>query len=310
MLTIRAMSNGTGYAERHLQYSDYLDEQNQVKGFWLGKGAERLGLVGEVTIEQFERLRESEHPETGEFLRQRRSADRTRADGSKQSDGIHFYDFTFSAPKSISIMGVLEDPRLIEAHRKAVTTALSEVEVHASAEDQRKRRKIVRQTGNLGIATYQHDTSRQLDPQIHSHCVVFNVTHDEKTGKWKALDARGLYERRAYLTEVYRNVLAHEVQKLGYEIENRWNTKGTDQSFEIKQVPRELCTQFSKRSAEKESAIADFIAEEGREPSNNEVSVLVRNSREDKLREITTVQVREHQRSQLTAEQAKQLQKT
>jgi conjugative relaxase-like TrwC/TraI family protein len=309
MLTIRAMSNGAGYAERHLQYSDYLDEQNQVKGLWQGKAAERLGLVGEVTVEQFERLRESEHPETGEFLRQRKSADRTRADGSKQSNGIHFYDFTFSAPKSVSIMGVLEDPRLIDAHQKAVTAALSEVEVHASAEDQRKRQKIVRQTGNLAIATYQHDTSRQLDPQVHSHCVVFNVTHDEKTGKWKALDARGLYERRAYLTEVYRNVLAHEVRTLGYEIENRWNSKGTDQSFEIKQVSRELCKEFSKRSAEKESAIADFIAKEGREPSNNEVSVLVRNSREDKLREIATEEVREHQRSQLTPRDAKQLEK-
>jgi conjugative relaxase-like TrwC/TraI family protein len=268
-----------------------------------------LELVGEVTVEQFERLRESEHPETGEFLRQRKSADRTRADGSKQSNGIHFYDFTFSAPKSVSIMGVLEDPRLIDAHQKAVTAALSEVEVHASAEDQRKRQKIVRQTGNLAIATYQHDTSRQLDPQVHSHCVVFNVTHDEKTGKWKALDARGLYERRAYLTEVYRNVLAHEVRTLGYEIENRWNSKGTDQSFEIKQVSRELCKEFSKRSAEKESAIADFIAKEGREPSNNEVSVLVRNSREDKLREIATEEVREHQRSQLTPRDAKQLEK-
>jgi conjugative relaxase-like TrwC/TraI family protein len=309
MLTIRAMSNGAGYAKRHLQYSDYLDEQNQVKGFWQGKAAERLGLVGEVSAEQFERLRESEHPETGEFLRQRKSADRTRADGSKQSNGVHFYDLTFSAPKSISIMGVLEDPRLIEAHGKAVTAALSEVEVHASAEDQRKRQKLVRQTGNLAIATYRHDTSRQLDPQVHSHCVVFNVTHDEKTGKWKAIDARGLYERRAYLTEVYRNVLAHEVQKLGYEIENRWNSKGTDQSFEIKQVPRDLCKQFSKRSTEKESAIADFISEEGREPSNNEVSVLVRNSREDKLREIATAEVREHQRSQLTPEDAKRLER-
>src|SRR5215831_17256858 len=128
MLTIRAMSNGAGYAERHLAYADYLDEQNQVKGVWQGKAAERLGLVGEATAKQFESLRECEHPETGEFLRQRRSADRTRADGSKQSEGVHFYDCTLSAPKSVSVMGVLEDPRLIDAHQKAVTSALSELE--------------------------------------------------------------------------------------------------------------------------------------------------------------------------------------
>src|SRR6267378_71470 len=283
MLTIRAMNGGAGYAERHLQYSDYLDEQNKVTGLWRGKAAERLGLSGEVTPEQFERLRECEHPETGEFLRQRRSADRIAADGTKQSDAVHLYDLTFSAPKSVSIMGVLVDPRLITAHQNAVASALTEAEKYAAVEDQRYGKKIVRPTDNLAIATYNHDASRQLDPQIHTHSVVFNLSFDEKTDKWKSLDARGFYERRSYLTEAYRNVLAAEVMKLGYEIENRWNERGTDQSFEIKQIPRELCKKFSKRSQEKEAAIEQFIQEKGREPSNNEVSVLVRETREDKL---------------------------
>lgn len=304
------MENGRGYAARHLEYSDYLDENSKVKGSWRGKAAERLGLVGEVTPEQFERLRECNHPETGEFLRQRRSADRIRADGSKQSNGVHLYDLTFSAPKSVSIMGVLEDPRLIEAHEKAVNAALAEAETCACAEDQRGRKKIIRQTGNLAVATYQHDTSRQLDPQIHTHCVAFNMTYDEKTGKWKALDARGVYEKRALITEVYRNVLAREVMGLGYEIQNRWNERGTDQSFEIKQVSRGLCKQFSKRSAEKDAAINEFIAENGREPSNNEIAVLVRNTREDKLREIATAEVRAHQRAELTPEDVRILART
>lgn len=310
MLTIRAMSNGAGYAERHLQYSDYLDEQNRVKGFWKGKAAERLGLVGEVTPEQFERLRNAEHPETGEFLRQRRSADRISADGSKQSNGIHLFDFTFSAPKSVSIMAVLEDPRLKMAHQAAVTAALSEAESHGSVEEQTKNQKIVRQTGNLAVATFEHHTSRQLDMQVHTHAVVFNLSFDESSQKWKALDSRGLYERRAYLSEVYRNALAREVVKLGYEIENRWNERGTDQSFEIKQLSRDLCKQFSKRSAEKEAAIEQFIQEKGREPSNNEVSVLVRNTREDKLREIATADVRAYQRGQVLPEDAAILHET
>src|SRR5581483_4408903 len=77
-----------------------------------------------------------------------------------------------------------------------------------------------------------------------------------------------------------------------------------DQTFEIKGVSPELCRQFSKRSAEKEAAIQEFIAEHGRKPSNNEISVLVRNTREDKLREITTAQVRAHQRAQLIPQDA------
>jgi conjugative relaxase-like TrwC/TraI family protein len=309
MLTIRAMSNGAGYAARHLAYSDYLHEEGKIKGLWSGKAAERLGLTGEVSPEQFERLRECQS-ETGEFLRQRHSADRFRADGSKQSNGIHFFDLVFSAPKSVSIMAVLEDPRLFKAHDTAVSTALAEAEHYAAAEDQRKGKKLLRETGNLAIATYQHHASRQLDMQLHGHAVVFNLTYDESSEKWKALNARGLYERRKYLTAVYRNSLAYEVKKLGYEIENRTNDRGTDQVFEIKQVSPALCKQFSKRSAEKETAIKEFITENGRTPSDNEVAVLVRNTREDKLRKISTKEVKAHQRAQLSPKDAKILART
>jgi conjugative relaxase-like TrwC/TraI family protein len=308
MLTLRAMRNGSGYAARHLEYSDYLDENNKTKGLWMGKAAERLSLAGEVKLADFERLRECEHPDTGEFLRQRRSADRTAADGSKQSEAVNFFDLTFSAPKSVSVLGVLEDSRLLElAHPKAVAEALAEAERLAAVEDQRDDQKQVRQTGNLAVATYQHDTSRELDPQCHTHAVVFNLSHDEATGNWKALHSPTLYERRGYLTEVYRNALAREVMALGYQIESRFDDRGKDESFEIKGVSPELCQKFSKRSTQKEKAIAEFIRNRGREPTDNEVSVLVRNTREDKLREIATAEVRAHQRGQLTPEENREL---
>ena len=166
MLTIRAMQGGAGYAERHLEYSDYLDENNKTKGLWMGKAAERLGLSGTVTLEQFERLRECEHPETGEFLRERKGANRIAADGSKQSEAVNFFDLTFSAPKSVSMMGVLEDPRILQAHAEEVANALAEIERLTAVEDKRGNQKTVRETGNLAIATYQHDASRQLDPQV------------------------------------------------------------------------------------------------------------------------------------------------
>lgn len=102
MLTIRAMSNGAGYSDRHLEHSDYYAEGERVVGQWQGRGAELLGLSGEVRTEEFEALREGCDPATGQFLRQRQSADRTAADGSTQSRGRNLYDFTFSAPKSVS----------------------------------------------------------------------------------------------------------------------------------------------------------------------------------------------------------------
>ena len=62
------------------------------------------------------------------------------------------------------------------------------------------------------IAVYHHDSSRELDPQLHTHAVAANLTYDAIEKRWKALQASGIYERRAYLTEVYRNALAREVR--------------------------------------------------------------------------------------------------
>ena len=61
------MTDGAGYAQRHLEHSDYYDEGRRVQGEWHGCGAELLGLCGEVTRKQFEAVREGLHPETGEF---------------------------------------------------------------------------------------------------------------------------------------------------------------------------------------------------------------------------------------------------
>jgi conjugative relaxase-like TrwC/TraI family protein len=124
------------------------------------------------------------------------------------------------------------------------------------------------------------------------------MSHDEATGEWKSLHSPTLYQRRGYLTEVYRNSLAQKVVGFGYKIENQWNDKGTDLSFEIVGVPPPLCKKMSKRSTEKEEAIAEFIEKHGKEPTDNEVAVLVRATREDKLRKITAAEVRAHQRGQ------------
>ena len=229
MLTIRAMSNGAGYSARHLQHSDYYAEGERVTGQWQGRGAEMLGLAGEVQSEQFEALRQGVDPQSGEFLRQRHSADRTAADGTTQSRGRNLYDFTISAPKSVSIMAQLGgDARLVEAHGKAVGETLTELEHRAASRVRRDRANDNRITGNLVLAVYHHDTSRELDPQLHTHAVAANLTYDGAEGRWKALQASDIYEQRAYLTEVYRNALAREVRTLGYEIEDRRSAKGED----------------------------------------------------------------------------------
>jgi conjugative relaxase-like TrwC/TraI family protein len=220
MLTIRAMTDGKGYSARHLEHGDYYAEGERVKGRWCGRGAELLGLQGDVRQEEFEALREGLDPETGAFLRQRQSADRTGPDGEVQSHGRHLYDFTISAPKSVSIMAIVGgDYRLLQAHQRAVGEALQELEKQAATRVRMDGANADRITGNLAIAVYHHDTSRELDPQLHAHAVAANLTYDGAEGRWKALQASGIYERRAYLTEVYRSSLALQVRTLGYEIE-------------------------------------------------------------------------------------------
>ncbi|MGA9980695.1 MAG: MobF family relaxase [Candidatus Sulfotelmatobacter sp.] len=304
MLTIRAMSNGTGYSARHLQHSDYYAEGERVTGQWQGRGAEMLGLAGEVQSEQFEALRQGVDPQSGEFLRQRHSADRTAADGSTQSRGRNLYDFTISAPKSVSIMAQPgADARLVEAHGKAVQETLKELEHRAASRVRRDRANDNRTTGNLVLAVYHHDTSRELDPQLHTHAVAANLTYDGAEGRWKALQASDIYEQRAYLTEVYRNALAREVRSLGYEIEDRRSSKGKNLGFEIKGVPDELLEKYSQRSEQRDRAIAEFVESKGHQPSDNEIAVLVRESRADKLVEISTAEVHSRQRARLTPEE-------
>jgi conjugative relaxase-like TrwC/TraI family protein len=304
VLTLRAMTGGAGYAQRHLEHSDYYDEARRVQGEWHGQGAELLGLRGEVTREQFEAVREGLHPETGEFLRPRHSADRIDANGSEQSKGRSLYDLTFSAPKSVSIQALVGgDERLIAAHDKAVREALAEAENYAAARVRLNGANEDRATANWIVAAYRHDTSRELDPQLHTHAVTANLTFDGVEGRWKALQASGLYERRAYLTEIYRNALAREVFGLGYEIERRRDSKGRDHGFEIRGVSDVLLEKYSVRSAQRDAAIERFTVEHGRKPTNNEVAVLVRESRADKLAEISTERLRTQQQARLLPEE-------
>jgi len=133
--------------------------------------------------------------------------------------------------------------------------------------------------------------------------VAANLTYDGAEGRWKALQASGIYERRAYLTEVYRNALAREARSLGYEIEDRHASNGKDLGFEIKGVSKELLQRYSQRSEQRDQAIAEFIEANNRAPTDNEVAILVRESRADKLVEMSSTEVHSRQQARLSPEE-------
>ncbi len=211
MLTIRAMSDGKGYSSNHLEHSDYYAEGERVIGQWRGRGAELLGLSGEVKPSEFEYLRQACHPETGEFLRQRQSADRTSADGTMQSRGRSLYDFTISAPKSVSIMAVLGgDQRLLQAHQEAVNEALRELEANAASrgrnsvqvftgDKQLLRESIARSAARKSASELARKTNPGLSHGIH-----------------RGLEAARRMVRRAafyVLSIMERNALARDLMK-------------------------------------------------------------------------------------------------
>jgi conjugative relaxase-like TrwC/TraI family protein len=278
----------------------------------VGRGAELLGLQGAVLLEQFDAIRQGLDPNTGEFLRQRQGADRFKervADGEKLLERIatarNLYDFTVSAPKTVSVQA-MEDPRLVNAHQSAVAEMAQELESLAATRVRKAGANDNRQTSNLVVARYDHDTSRELDPQIHTHLVAANLTYDGAEGRWKALQASDIYAQREYLTEVYRNALAREVTKLGYQIADRFE-HGKDYGFGIVGIEGATVQKYSQRSAQRDQAISEFMDRNGRLPSDNEVARLVRDTRADKLTEISTANVKAAQLARLENEEARTL---
>lgn len=294
MLTVRTCKAYSKALGEYLRQADYYAQGMKVEGTCHGRLCAAVGLVEGATItdEAFERIASNHHAISGNKLTERMAAGRRAG-----------YDATFNAPKSISIQAFLGgDDRLLAAHETAVAEALRELEAFACHQAGRGINKHYKASGAIAAAVFRHGESRALDPHLHSHAFIFNVTQSEsKGGRLLALESSEIFERTKYLTEVYRNALAREVQELGYQIERRAH------GFELAGVSPDLLARFSKRTQERDRAIAVREAELGRELSRDEIAVLVRENRAAKQYELTPEQVRQGQLSQVSANELAQL---
>jgi conjugative relaxase-like TrwC/TraI family protein len=226
----------------------YWSRGQTVRGEWQGRLADRFGLSGAVGAEEFGRLAQGQHPETGDQLVQHRQVHEYRnAIGEMVRSVEHRagWDATFAAPKSISLTALVGgDDRVRLAHREAVTAALTELERYTQARIGGNH--PAETTGHFVAAKFEHDTARPVDgyaaPQLHTHAVIFNMT-ERTDGSPRALQPRSLFESQQFATAVYQSELMYRLRDLGYEI-----TTGRSGAPEIKGYTQEYLDASSPRS--------------------------------------------------------------
>lgn len=226
----------------------YYQKGGAVEGEWQGQLAGTFGLSGAVSAGDFARLAEGQHPQTGaELVKHRDSHEYAAADGSVTKSVEHRagWDATFSAPKSVSLTALVGgDERVREAHRAAVTTALSELERYTQARIGGNH--AAETTGKFVAAKFEHDTARPVNgyaaPQLHTHAVVFNIT-ERADGSSRAVQPQSYFQSQAYATAVYQAELTSQLRKFGYEIE-----AGKSGAPEIKGYSQEYLDASSVRS--------------------------------------------------------------
>jgi len=225
------------YFTEHLSKSDYyMRDSQEIAGEWHGRGAELLGLSGTVDKENYFRLCENVNPTTGEQLTPRVKADRRV-----------LYDFTFDAPKSVTLAYELGgDERVMDAFRESVKETMGEMEDSMRVRVRKNGAREDRQTCNMIWGEFLHRTTRPVDgipdPQLHCHAVAFNATFDPAEDRWKAGEFEHLVRDKGYFQAAFHSRLAEKLDALGYGIERDGN------SFKLAGIARDTCNEFSRRT--------------------------------------------------------------
>ncbi len=241
---VAAPSQGISYYERDGYYAKD-DPDHRAASAWAGKGADALGLSGPVDPDTFTRILEGRVPDGPQLGRPGKDGEIVHRPGR---------DLTLSAPKSVSLAALVGgDVRVGEAHGRAVERTLAWVEERA-VETRMKApdggRMIRAGDQKAVIATFTHETSRNLDPQLHTHAVIANMVQGDD-GKWRTMANEKLYYSKMLIGALYRGELARELTSLGYGIEKTH----ADGRFEIAGVSRDVIDAYSTRRAEIEAAM-------------------------------------------------------
>ena len=263
---IASPAQGVSYYERDGYYAKE-DPAHREASAWAGKGADALGLSGSVDPDVFSDILEGAVPDgSGRRL------------GRRLGDGEISHrpgrDVTFSASKSVSIAALIGgDERVVAAHDSAVRKTLAWIEenvVETRTMDAESGRMVRAGGQKAVIATFRHEVSRNLDPQLHTHAVIANMVQGEDA-KWRTMANEKLYASKMLIGALYRAELARGLEELGYAIEKthadgRFEIAGAPGRFPVSRSIVEAFS-FSTRRGEIEAAMdARGLGEPGSNP--------------------------------------------
>jgi conjugative relaxase-like TrwC/TraI family protein len=263
-------------AEFTAKEQNYWSQRGVIAGEWQGRLVQKFGLAETVSAEDFAKLSQGQHPQTGEQLvRQRASYEYQDADGKtiKTMEHRAGWDATFSAPKSVSLTALVGgDERVREAHRESVRVALDQLEHYTQARIGGDHPPET--TGKFIAAKFEHDTARPVDgyvaPQLHTHAVVFNVT-ERDNGQPRAIQPQSLFASQQFATAIYQSELTYRLRQFGYEI-----TTGRSGAPEIRGYTQEYLDASSPRSQQ----IREYLERTGR--SGKEAAEIAAHSTRDR----------------------------
>lgn len=221
---------------------DYYLGSGEAPGRWIGAGAGRLGLTGAVAADALRLVLEGQDPSSGEPLT-----------GWRKIKG---FDLTLSAPKSVSLLWGLGDEHLaaevVAAHDTAVAAAVRYLEDEACVVRRGRGGATRLNGGGLVSAAFRHRTSREADPNLHTHLVTANMTLGPD-GRWSALHTAAIYQHGKTAGYVYQAVLRHELgERLGVRFEPSSPGVG-----EVVGIATKVRRAFSRRRIEIEAVMAE-----------------------------------------------------
>src|SRR6266540_2593482 len=251
---------------------EYLSGHGESPGRWYGAGSASLGQRGEASTEAFRRVFEGRHPETGELL--------GRAHGR---NAVPAFDVVLRPTKSVSVLYALGDRQVggavLTAHHAGLAEAVAYLDGHLGARRGHGGAEHVGGNGVLAVG-FDHRTSREGDPLLHTHLVVANRVQGPD-GRWTALDGRDLYRHRRAADAVYRAAYQRALTRsLGVE----WTAADRHGNREIQGMPTDLVRGFSKRT-EQVNAEVERLQESGRERTPKLVKWTVHATRKAKAHE-------------------------